>query len=358
MSPSSPRIVLVTDAHMWAGWLGTGIFWERAKHLYSPVKGRTEPLVAPASKVRENANLTADAFFSLEKLGFTSPSCDVDWGLVRRGTDDLKVLASMYEFVMAYAPTIATIPTHSLSGNGRGKVVAVLDEPPPATMLSAVLENTRRTGACSKCAVSHFRVDDPRVLFFPAPYEEWRFAPFVRERRETLTYFIQKRCLHASSATRAMRSLGYGGPEREGWRTKGRMTYASYLARLSGCRWAIALDSYPSAGQVVAEASMLGVPVLALKGKTNAELVLPSKLLIPRNATSAEAGLFIQSVVGWYDSRPEEYSRLSMSIRRAASAVFVPPSAASLGSFLSMCCEPTVAEWTESKQEIGVRLEK
>ena len=95
-----------------------------------------------------------------------------------------------------------------------------------------------------------------------------------------------------------MAGLLYSRSERENWQFRGSMTYDAYLTRLAACRWVLALDLKVSAGQVIAESAMLGVPVFSVVGKTNGDLVLPTELLLPRGVTALEAMAIVNRKTG------------------------------------------------------------
>ena len=50
----------------------------------------------------------------------------------------------------------------------------------------------------------------------------------------------------------------------------------------------MALDPSLSAGQIIAEASLLGIPCFAFAGKPNARLLSPSELIVARDALSED----------------------------------------------------------------------
>ena len=193
----NPRIVLATRFELQWGWLGSGIFWEHARHIYTPVGEPPTAYIARAAAVRAAANMSARVFYSLEKVGFTARHCGVDWGLSRNGRESgLLALAQRYDLVLAYAPILKSARSGLLRRPGLGKVVILLDEPPPFTHPDAALADAERIGACSKCVFSNFmhpKAPHPRVRHFPPPYEEARFFPYVRasEAREPV-YFMAK----------------------------------------------------------------------------------------------------------------------------------------------------------------------
>ena len=83
---------------------------------------------------------------------------------------------------------------------------------------------------------------------------------------------------------------------------------------------------------------MLGVPVISVLGKTNADLVLPSELLLPKDVSALRAAAFVNRTVAWYDARPHEYRKLSARVRANAVAQFAPPDRAALMEKVVKCC--------------------
>ena len=83
---------------------------------------------------------------------------------------------------------------------------------------------------------------------------------------------------------------------------------------------------------------MLGVPVISVVGKTNADLVLPTELLLPREVSASRAAAFVNRTVSWFDARPHEYRKLSARVRASAVTQFTPPDRAALVEKMSACC--------------------
>lgn len=251
-----PTIVLCTLYELRWGWLGSGLFWPTARSWYKPL-GKNA-YVMNARTIREHSAFSENVWYSLEKVGFANERSGVDWALVREGIGHtrglgLQELASRYDYVLAYAPALRRLPPGLLRGPGMGKVVLVLDEPPPFTFPSAALDSARVAGACSGCALSHFlnhKSPDTRVRHFPPPYEESRFAPFVRNASARAPfYFMAKRTLHSVALEAAMQRLRYSKLQGESWKFTGNMTYQSYVRRLATARWVLSLDLKISAGQ-------------------------------------------------------------------------------------------------------------
>ena len=112
--------------------------------------------------------------------------------------------------------------------------------------------------------------------------------------------------------------------------------------------------------QVVAEASLLGVPVVSVVGKANADLILPSHLLLPRQppptATQtvrysrrrrqrprarlpiSRQVAFVNATLWRYERSAVDYARLSEHVRNHATARLRPPDPRALLRAASACC--------------------
>ena len=98
-------------------------------------------------------------------------------------------------------------------------------------------------------------------------------------------FFVQKRCEHAGAIIEKLTLKGYEKLKGESW---GEFSYAEYFKNLHRARWIVALDPSLSAGQIIAEASLLGIPCFAFAGKPNARLLLPSELIVARDGSSED----------------------------------------------------------------------
>lgn len=288
-------------------WQGGGRFWTVGRRLYHPFGGVWPPVVhvATAASVRAVAyNFSHPTFFSLERLGYVSERCGADWALVQRNSPGLKLLAQGYDLVLA-APQLLGGTAASVAAEP-GRVVVLLDEPKSEMRghgggLSAVeaLAHAQRSGACATCALAHFARSPPppgatiAARELPPPYEVSLFQPYVRPARARFgRYMLARRSYWAGETRTLMRSLRYRYAVQEAWSTHTdatSMSQGAYLRRLAGCRWLLDIEFKRSAGQLIAEASLLGVPSIAGRGRANAERLLPSHLLVPRNATASEA---------------------------------------------------------------------
>ena len=350
---SSPRIVIADKSSR--EWLGGGKFAGRSRSLYARLSPGSPVHIARAASVHALLqNFSLPVAFSLERLGWASAG--VDWALVdweRPG--GVAELARRYDLVLAFPPLLKR---ESLGHGTTGRVVTFLDEPLPYADPQTALEAARRAGGCSRCAVAHFYSPDPRVYPLAPPYLPRLFDPYADlPGGKPRLFFMQKRSMYAEATAAELVSMGYapvptaarGGPaggsrasavHSESWSFTGPMNTADYLRRLSGCKWVLNLDLKQSAGQVSAEASLLGVPTISVRGKANPDRLLPPQLLLPRSVSQAQARAAVRRIIEFYDANPEEYARLADEVRRTAARVLTPPPRAHLfGSLVGACCE-------------------
>lgn len=136
---------------------------------------------------------------------------------------------------------------------------------------------------------------------------------------------------------------------------------------------------------------MLGIPIISVVGKTNADLLLPPELLLPRSVNATAASAFVARTVAWcaprcrphaaartlaaprppppemrlrhfclsprhrhcngpdvptprrtrYDARPHAYAALAHRVRYAANSLLRPPHRLKLAQqALDCCAEP------------------
>ena len=95
-------------------------------------------------------------------------------------------------------------------------------------------------------------------------------------------------------------------------------SHAEYFENLRRARWVIALDTSLSAGQVIAEASLLGTPTIAFAAKPNARLLLPDDLVIAHDSSAEGIITFTMDVIDSYDSGMKSYDDLSALSRERA----------------------------------------
>ena len=230
-----------------------------------------------------------------------------------------------------------------------GRVVLWFVEPDPFAFWREVMDVAATKGVCSTCAWAHFTPPNPMLRFFPAMYDPTDFRAYrtAPEQRSRLVYMHQQRSRFSSHVSRMMRSINYTAVT-EGWNETGYVEpYGGILRRFGTCRWLISLDTKPSAGQMVAEASMLGVPTIAYGGfRSNADLLLPSELLINPHKGVGETVARVRHIVSWYDANPRAYRRLSEAILEHAQHQLHPHSRAELAATLTSCCEDARARAT------------
>jgi len=187
------------------------------------------------------------------------------------------------------------------------------------------------------------------VVNLPPPYLTRLFDPYVitNVASKPRTYFMQKRSLYAEALDKELLSMRYvpQGRKRSGlswssenWSFTGPMNTEDYLRRLASSRWVLNLDLKASAGQVSAEASLLGVPTISVHGKANPERLLPPQLLLPRALTQSEAVMAVRSIIDYYDDKPEEYALLADEVRRTAALQLTPPTKAQIYKLATTCC--------------------
>jgi hypothetical protein len=345
---TQPRVVVADPTSR--AWQGGGEFWPRARSIYTRV---IEGLyVAPSSAIRDVAyNFSAPTFFSLERLGYASRACGADWALVHPQSFGLRHLADTYDLVLA-APMLirqshgfvrgmsAEEMKHRELGGARGRVVMLLDEPFKLSGVSGpeAVRQASSGGACSKCALAHFQKDSSEFIRpLRPPYDASLFEPYLRRHRGR-RFMLAKRCYWAYELTALMRKLRYRYAERDGWTFSGTMNQHTYLRRLAACRWVLDVEFKPSAGQVIAEAALLGIPTISGYGRANAELLLPPQLLVAGNASPDAVFHHVNSTIHYYDSHPDEYALLSSQLRARAIRLFQPPSAANLYQMAIACC--------------------
>ena len=235
-----PRIVFADVPRR--EWIGGGKFWPRARAVYAPMGGVQ---IATAAAIRAAAcNFSAQVWFSLERIGWASERTGADWALPAGG--GLARLASSYDLVIAHPQVLSGLAGRLPAG---ARVVVLLDE--WMTSPAAALATAARVGACSECALAHFRSPNAKVRLLPPPYEASLFAPYATAPpARAACFFPEKRSLHTPQLRDLFRSYGLApAPRRESWTYSGDMTYADWLRRLGACRWVVAIDAKRSAGQ-------------------------------------------------------------------------------------------------------------
>jgi len=124
--------------------------------------------------------------------------------------------------------------------------------------------------------------------------------------------------------------------EGESW---GKFSYAEYFENLRRARWVIALDASLSAGQVIAEASLLGTPTIAFAAKPNARLLLPDDLVIAHDSSAEGIITFTMDVIDSYDSGMKSYDNLSALVRERATDRLTRVDVHDLELKFKSCCD-------------------
>ena len=101
----------------------------------------------------------------------------------------------------------------------------------------------------------------------------------------------------------------------------------------------MALDPSLNAGQIIAEASSLGILCFAFAEKRNAHLLLPSELVVARDGLSEDIVKYVVEVIESYDSGRRSYSELSMRIKEKARTKLTRFNTTVLTQMFSACCD-------------------
>ena len=361
-----PRIAIVdwTDSE----WTGGGRFWKHTQHMFEPLgDGAYRAKAADMWKFAlRSIRHDLPVSFSLERVGWLAPGTDVDWAVANR-VRPLRALAKLaehYDLLFARASVVVdgTRVAADISRVAGKAIVGWIVEPPPFDHTHLNMAGLKAAHVCSACAWAHFTPPNRNVRYVVAPYSKHVFASFVTPpaRRHRAFLMASRGLWHREIAQLMTRELGYRQLT-EGWGNASRgdepKGYASYLGALAGCRWVVSLDTKGSAGQLVAEASMLGVPVIAIRGvRANVELLLPDALRIPnlqppfaaraRNRSlELEAKQntiqLVRQLIRYYETNTKEYAELSDSIQQRAQRLLQPPRRDSLAAQLTSCCVRT-----------------
>ena len=144
-------------------------------------------------------------------------------------------------------------------------------------------------------------------------------------------------CLDALNVSDIVnRAVHHEKLEGESW---GKFSYAEYFENLRRARWVIALDASLSAGQVIAEASLLGIPTIAFAAKPNARLLLPDALVIAHDRSAEDIITFTMDVIDSYDSGMKSYDDLSALVRERATDRLTRVDVHDLELKFKSCCD-------------------
>lgn len=302
-----PTVALVDLFGYRHGWLGSGVFWHLAQRFYACDKF----CVAPHADVRRHANATEKIWYSMEKLAWAGAPIHADWVLVKDGKQ-LDAAQSNYDILILIS-RVLKVAEHL----NPQKVTVLVDEPPPHTMPSNLLATAARLGVRENI-IAHFPFPGARLV--PPIYDANAFARMQVPPRARTAFFVQKRCEYAAEIQQQMSAKGLQH-RREAWRDADSSSYAHFYGELGASRWAFALDRKMSAGQIVAEASLLGVPVFSYDQKPNARGVLPRALLVDARMAKDEALVHMWRTIRAYENETA-YAQLCKRVKRAARAKF------------------------------------
>ena len=346
---SAPRLALVdvnTNER-----LGGGAFATLSKHLYEQKEGYQR---SSAAAVRTMTRDLTNSYFHLERQGFAAAG--FDWIMIdpRLAEKAFASITQQYRLLLITPAVMLSLPAcmHTFES----EVVVYMDEPPDttsfihlrdkknSTLIRSVLDEAEQRGLCSKCTVSHFFTAEEDVnlhKYFPPIYDGNIFdriyaAKEVCSDSAACAYiFVQKRCAYADEISGRLAAKGYKRLHGESW---GHHTYSQYFANMIRARWVIALDRSMSAGQVIAEASLLGIPTIAFAGKPNAKLLLPNDLTVAQNSSDEETIEFVLRVIASYDSERDSYRKLSTLMRERAKERLTFANTDNLVQQMSTCC--------------------
>ena len=304
-------------------------------------------------KLTRNLN---NSYFHLERQDFSV--ANFDWIMIdpNMSASAFERISERYGILLITPGVMLTLPPRDAPFES--KVIVYMDEPPGTTsftdlrdraamtLIKSVISESSRRGVCDRCVVSHFFTDDDASIhkYFPPLYDGFIFDALDHRNGQDCVvknscaafFFVQKRCAHAGAIIEKLTRKGYEKLKGESW---GEFSYAEYFKNLHRARWIVALDPSLSAGQIIAEASLLGIPCFAFAGKPNARLLLPSDLVIARDGSSEDIVKCVVDVIESYDSGRRSYSELSMRIKEKAQTKLTRFNTTALTQMLSACCD-------------------
>ena len=314
--------------------LGGGAFLMQSVVMYEQFDGFRR---GAADQVKLTTRDLKNSFYHLEKQGFAA--LGFDWIMLdaRAAEKGMAALALTYDVLLITPAVLMSLPRRENSF--QNKAIVYMDEPPDttsftslrdqnnSTLIQSILNEALQRGVCNRCALSHFFTDDKDAQthkYFPPVYDASIFDALYEDKKaydasnsssSRAVFFVQKRSAHADKIIPKMIDKGYKKLDGESW---GRFSYAEYFENLRRARWVIALDASLSAGQVIAEASLLGVPTIAFAAKPNARLLLPDDLVIAHDSSAEDIIKFTMDVIDSYDSGMKSYDDLSALVREQA----------------------------------------
>jgi len=351
-TPSYRRALVDLKGH---ARLGGGRCWKKSRVMYT--RQHAGYWVANSQDVMNYTGNLSFSCYSIERQGYAA--LGLDWVLLDESDIHVGISTVVAHYDLLFVvPTVLPLLKKALlhEANFRAKVIVYMDEPPDtttlkeythrvgSTLVQTILARSSKLRFCSRCVWSHFFTGDSDQInrYFPPIYDRLLFEMLHKslsnqcaESDSCRTVFLQKRSVHTKAILEGMRQLGYQAVGTEAW---GKRTYFDYYKKMRQARWVIALDPALSAGQVVAEAALLGIPTIAFATKPNARLLLPRHLLVPPNTSAADHVSFVKNVVSTYDSGRRSYAKLSRSLKDTAQERLCVKSAERFMSMLSSCC--------------------
>ena len=333
--------------------LGGGGFAAQSGSMYETYDGYRLGKAERVKLVTRNLN---NSYFHLEKQAFSV--ANFDWIMIdpKKSAHVFERISQRYGVLLITPGVMLTLPPRDAPFES--KVIVYMDEPPDTTsftdlrdrkattLIKSVISESSRRGVCDRCVVSHFFTQDDATIhkYFPPLYDGLIFDALDRRDGQecgvkdscAFFFFVQKRCAYADSIIEKLTLKGYEKLKGESW---GEFSYADYFKNLRRARWIIALDPSLSAGQVIAEASLLGIPSFAFAEKPNARLLLPSELVVARNGSSEDIVKYVVDVIESYDSGRRSYHDLSMRIKEKALTKLTRFNRSALTQMFSACCD-------------------
>ena len=299
------RAALVGKFSYRHGRLGSGIFWNTAKHLYDChfyCKMTHENVVA-------HSNISCPIWYSMEKLGWAYPPFSADWILARHGSDLLR-LENEYDRILIFS-NVLTLVKHDISLSNSNKFAILVDEPKPYTSPSNLHKIALKLRIST--IISHFPYKG--AVLVPVVYVPMLFSYVSPEKRTS--YFIEKRCDMSSNIIKFMKAYNLN-LKGEMWKGSNTSTYRDFYHLLGKSRWVFALDKKNSSGQIIAESALLGIPSFVYMEKANGQFVFPSFLRLYRHEKRSVLLDQITNVIREFEKNKSAYSDLSLLIRKNA----------------------------------------
>ena len=299
------KLALVGKFSYRYGRLGSGVFWHIAKNFYvchTYCKILYKDVVS-------HSNISVPIWYSMEKLGWAYPPFNMDWILVKRSSDILN-LEKDYDRILLFSNVLTLVEDDFFLPNSH-KFGTLVDEPKPFTSPSNLEKIVFKLKIST--VISHFPY--PGASHVPVVYVPELFKYIQPKRR--FSYFVEKRCDMQRDIIDLMKTYRFN-MNRENWKGRKTSTYSDFYRQLGKSRWVFALDKKNSAGQIIAEASLLGVPSFTYTEKTNGQFVLPSLLRLDSNKKKSVVLEQITQVISMFHNNKTAYNDLSLILRRNA----------------------------------------